>query len=57
MTSRTNVRPRPLDLSKQLPIIRDIAGLDAPLDGAKDVLYTVEVQDFTIQAKAETICM
>lgn len=37
------MRPRPLELSKQLPIIRELSELDAPVEGAKDVLYTVEV--------------
>ena len=45
MTSRTNVRPRPLELSKQLPIVRELSELDPPTEGAKDVLYTVEVGD------------
>ena len=44
MTSRTNVRPRPLELSKQLPIVRELSELDPPTEGAKDVVHTVEVR-------------
>lgn len=42
MSSRTNVRPRPLELSKQLLLVKELSELDPPTEGQKDVLYTVE---------------
>ena len=44
MSTRLNFRPRPLDLQKQLPIVRDINELDPPTEGSKDALHTVEVR-------------
>ena len=44
MSSRLNVRPRPLDVSKQLHIIVDKDELDPPSEGGKDIMWTIEVR-------------
>ena len=43
MSARAGFRPRPLDLQKQIPIVRSRHELDPPVDGAKDVLHILQV--------------
>jgi hypothetical protein len=46
MTTRTSFRPRPLDLHKQLPIVRDLKDLDST-DGlvSREITHNHEALD------------
>jgi len=43
MATRTNVRPRPLDLQKQVTIVRSVVELDPLAEGSKEVYSIIEV--------------
>jgi len=43
MANRTNVRPRPLDLQKQIQIVRSVVELDPLTGGGKEVYSIIEV--------------